>query len=153
MAEKKKNGHYLTGKEIRAIAKENSKVMKSLEKKKYRKVPESAYLTEMKNNDNILEIEDQLRNDVDRAIIELLFIGVAGKNMEDIYAVSAECVRGDLLIVNGKTFPITDRLKEILPKAFAETEFEKYRILQDRLYESDFDRFVSLEEKATNENN
>ena len=58
MAEKKKNGHYLTGKEIRAIAKENSKVMKSLEKKKYRTVPESAYLTEMKNNDNILEIED-----------------------------------------------------------------------------------------------
>ena len=58
MAEKKKNGHYLTGKEIRAIAKENSKVMKSLEKKKYRKVPESAYLTEMKNNDTILEIED-----------------------------------------------------------------------------------------------
>ena len=58
MAEKKKNGHYLTGKEIRAIAKANSKVMKSLEKKKYRKVPESAYLTEMKNNDNILEIED-----------------------------------------------------------------------------------------------
>ena len=42
MAEKKKNGHYLTGKEIRAIAKANSKVMKSLEKKKYRKVPESA---------------------------------------------------------------------------------------------------------------
>ena len=58
MAEKKKNGHYLTGKEIRAIAKANSKVMKSLEKKKYRKVPESAYLTQMKNNDNILEIED-----------------------------------------------------------------------------------------------
>ena len=58
MAETKKNGHYLTGKEIRAIAKENSKVMKALEKKKYRKVPESEYLTEMKNNDNILEIED-----------------------------------------------------------------------------------------------
>ena len=58
MAEKKKNGHYLTGKEIRAIAKENSKVMKSLEKKKYRKVPESAYLTQMKNDNNILEIED-----------------------------------------------------------------------------------------------
>ena len=40
-----------------------------------------------------------------------------------------------------------------IAKAFAETEFEKYRIIQDRLYESDFDRFVSLEEKATNENN
>ena len=27
----------------------------------------------------------------------------------------------------------------------AETEFEKYRIVQDRLFESDFDRFVALE--------
>lgn len=28
-------------------------------------------------------------------------------------------------------------------KAFAETEFEKYRIIQDRLFQSDFDRFTS----------
>ena len=28
----------------------------------------------------------------------------------------------------------------------AETEFEKYRIVQDRLYQSDFDRFLQLEE-------
>ena len=39
-----------------------------------------------------------------------------------------------------------------IAKAFAETEFEKYRIIQDRLYESDFDRFVSLEEKTHKEN-
>lgn len=26
-------------------------------------------------------------------------------------------------------------------QAFAETEFEKYRVIQDRLFESDFDRF------------
>ena len=31
-------------------------------------------------------------------------------------------------------------------KLHAETEYEKYRILQDRLYESDFDRFLLLEE-------
>ena len=31
-------------------------------------------------------------------------------------------------------------------KLHAETEFEKYRIVQDRLFESDFDRFVKLEE-------
>jgi len=33
-------------------------------------------------------------------------------------------------------------------KAFAESEFEKYRIVQDRLFESDFDRHVkrTLEE-------
>jgi hypothetical protein len=30
-------------------------------------------------------------------------------------------------------------------KLHAETEFEKYRIVQDRLYESDFDRFSALE--------
>lgn len=33
-------------------------------------------------------------------------------------------------------------------KLHAETEFEKYRIIQDRLYESDFDRFMRLEEKT-----
>ena len=27
-------------------------------------------------------------------------------------------------------------------------EFEKYRIIQDRLYESDFDRFLQLEEEV-----
>lgn len=36
-------------------------------------------------------------------------------------------------------------------KLHAETEFEKYRIIQDRLYESDFDRFLSLEQKAKNQ--
>jgi hypothetical protein len=29
----------------------------------------------------------------------------------------------------------------------AESEFEKYRIVQDRLFESDFDQFLKLEEK------
>ena len=27
-------------------------------------------------------------------------------------------------------------------QAFAETEFEKYRVIQDRLFESDFDKFT-----------
>jgi hypothetical protein len=30
-------------------------------------------------------------------------------------------------------------------KLHAETEYEKYRIIQDRLFESDFDRFAALE--------
>lgn len=35
-----------------------------------------------------------------------------------------------------------------IAKAFAESEFEQYRILQDRQYQSDFDRLVaSTEEK------
>ena len=57
MAEKK-NKNYLTGKEIRAIAKENAKRIKELEKYKNRKAEESEFLTEMKNPDNILEIDD-----------------------------------------------------------------------------------------------
>ena len=50
--------HYLTSKEIREIAKANAKVMKALEKKKYRKADESEFVTEMKNDKNILEIDN-----------------------------------------------------------------------------------------------
>ena len=57
MAEKK-NSHYLSGKEIRAIAKANRKEMNRLEKKMYRRAAESEFVTEMKDPANILEIED-----------------------------------------------------------------------------------------------
>ena len=55
---KTENKHYLSGKEIRAIAKANAKEMKRLEAYKYRKADESEFLTEMKDQNNILEIED-----------------------------------------------------------------------------------------------
>ncbi len=58
MAEEKKNRHYLTGKEIRAIVKENNKVIKALEKKKKRKADESEFTTQMKDASNILEVDD-----------------------------------------------------------------------------------------------
>ena len=53
-----KKSHYLSGKEIRAIAKANKKVMLELEKKKHRRASESEFVTQMKDNSNILEIED-----------------------------------------------------------------------------------------------
>ncbi len=58
--EKNKKGekHYLSGKEVRAIAKANAKEMKALEKYKNRKAPESEFLTEMVDDANILEIDD-----------------------------------------------------------------------------------------------
>lgn len=40
------------------------------------------------------------------------------------------------------------RISAELAKAHAESEWEKYRIVQDRLYTSDFDRFLQLEERA-----
>ena len=43
------------------------------------------------------------------------------------------------------------KVSAALAKAHAEAEFEKYRITQDRLYESDFDQFLKLEERAKGE--
>ena len=53
-----KSGLYLTGKEIREIAKANAKEMRRLEKEKNRKADPSEYTTEMKDPNNILEVEN-----------------------------------------------------------------------------------------------
>lgn len=42
----------------------------------------------------------------------------------------------------------TGRVTHEIAKAFAESEFEKYRVVQDQLFESDFDRFLALEEEV-----
>ena len=57
-ANEKKNSRYLSGKEVRAIAKANAKEMKRLEAYKNRKCDESEFLTQMHNPENILEIDD-----------------------------------------------------------------------------------------------
>ena len=57
MAEKTNKG-YLTGREIRAIARENARTMKRLEAYKHRDAEEWEFLGEMKDDNNILEIED-----------------------------------------------------------------------------------------------
>lgn len=55
--ETKKRG-YLTGKEIRKIAKDNAKVIKACEKYKNRRADESEFTTKMRDDKNILEIEE-----------------------------------------------------------------------------------------------
>ena len=55
---KKSSGHYLSSSEIKKIAKENSRIMRELEKKKHRKCDESEFITEMKDEANILEIDN-----------------------------------------------------------------------------------------------
>ena len=59
MAGKKEKAErgYLTGREIRAIAKANAKEIRRLEAYKNRKAPESEFTTEMRDPDNILEID------------------------------------------------------------------------------------------------
>ena len=56
---KKLNDGYLSAKESRRISRENRKITNALEKKhKRRNVPESEYLTEMHDKNNVLEIEN-----------------------------------------------------------------------------------------------
>ena len=57
MADKTNRG-YLTGKEIRAITKENAKHIKRLEAYKNRRATEAEFTTSMRDDSNILEIED-----------------------------------------------------------------------------------------------
>ena len=40
------------------------------------------------------------------------------------------------------------RITHEIAKSFAESQFEKYRIVQDKLFQSDFDRFLELAEDA-----
>jgi hypothetical protein len=35
------------------------------------------------------------------------------------------------------------KISHEIAKAFAESEYEKYRVLQDKLYQSDFDRMLN----------
>jgi len=58
MAVKKDKSHYISGRESRRIAKENSKATRYYEKRKKRKVVEDEFLTQMKDPANVVEFED-----------------------------------------------------------------------------------------------
>ncbi len=64
--------------------------------------------------------------------------------MEDL----EERLNGFLKLMDREILNDSGKVSSELAKAHAENEFEKYRIVQDHLYESDFDRFVELEEKS-----
>ena len=53
-----KDNRHLSGKEVRAIAKENKKIIKNLEAYKNRKADESEYIGHMSDTNNILEIDN-----------------------------------------------------------------------------------------------
>ncbi len=54
----KDDPHYISGKEARRIARENFKITREYEKKKRRRIDEKEYLSEMKDDNNILEIDN-----------------------------------------------------------------------------------------------
>lgn len=54
-------------------------------------------------------------------------------------------LNGFLTLWDREVLKDAGRVSAELAKQHAESEFEKYRIIQDRLYASDFDRFLALE--------
>lgn len=57
--EKKKSSNYISAKESRQISRNNRRITKEIEKKRNRKnIPESEYITQMKNPDNCVEFDN-----------------------------------------------------------------------------------------------
>ena len=55
----KKNANYISAKETKRISKENRKITNEIEKKRNRKnIPESEYITKMKNPENVVEFDN-----------------------------------------------------------------------------------------------
>lgn len=54
----------------------------------------------------------------------------------------------DFNVNNEQIIKDAGRISAELAKAHAGSEFEKFRIVQDRLYQSDFDRFLQLEQSV-----
>ena len=83
--------------------------------------------------------------DVDRSVVT--------KHLKNVYesgelAEDSTCAKFAQVADNGKTYQYKFySLSAIIAKAFAESEFEQYRIIQDRLYQSDFDRLIASTEK------
>ena len=88
-------------------------------------IPEMRVLS----RENVTDIEDQLYNWTDKAIIEALFEGLSGNSMRDLVQVDTSMVdhkRKQLVFPDGRVFDLTDRLYDLLIKTFDETEYLCY---------------------------
>lgn len=55
---------------------------------------------------------------------------------------------GDFTLWDREVLQDAGKVTAEIAKAHAESEFEKYRIVQDRLFQSDFDRLIGQTESA-----
>lgn len=79
--------------------------------------------------EEVTEIEDSLLNYTDAAIVECLFQGISGYSMRDITELNEHMLDKQnkcLIFPDGRVFDITDRLCEILEKAFQEDTYICY---------------------------
>jgi len=140
-------GHYISNRESNRISRENIRITRMYEKKKRQKVPESEYLTEMRDPGNIVEFDDlhtyfftdtgvvKAVNGVTFDIPEKTIVGVVGESgcgksitsmslMQLVQAPQGQIVSGairfrsDRLIPDG-TEPMTE--EHTLPDGTVET--------------------------------
>lgn len=81
------------------------------------------------SREEITEIEDQLYNWTDKAILECLWEGISGPSMNDLVRISKDMVDSEekmLYFSDGRLVKLTGRLYELLTKAFDETEYMCY---------------------------
>jgi hypothetical protein len=79
--------------------------------------------------EEIIEIEDQLYNWTDKAILECLWEGISGPSMIDLVNINKSMVdfkEKEMYFSDGRIVNLTDRLCEFLSKAFDETEYMCY---------------------------
>ena len=81
------------------------------------------------SRDEITEIENQLYNATDKAVLEALWEGISGHSMNDLVGITEAMVSSKekmLYFSDGRFVKLTDRLYELLMKAFNETEYMCY---------------------------
>lgn len=77
----------------------------------------------------VIDIEDQLYNFTDKAIIECLFEGISGPSMIDLTSLDANMIdhkTKELYLPDKRIVQLTDRLYDLLMKAFDEKEYLCY---------------------------
>ena len=81
------------------------------------------------SREEVIEIEDNLLNYTDAAIVECLFSGISGDSMRDITELERtmlDKVNKCLIFPDGRVFDIEDRLVDLLDKAFDEENYLCY---------------------------
>ena len=82
--------------------------------------------------------------DVDRSVITKHLSNIFKEGELDVNSV---CAKFAQTADDGKTYNYKFYSLAAIAKEFAESEFEKYRVIQDSLYESDFDKLMNDMEK------
>lgn len=75
------------------------------------------------------DIQEQMLNETDKAILECLFVGISGYKLTNLTSVNQKSLdkKGkQLRLVDGKIIPINQKLYDLLIKAFDEIEMVSY---------------------------